>query len=819
MPAQRLPSLPVDPAIQKGTLRCGVTYYMVKNAETKGFADFAVVRRGEAPTAATRSQFQSGFLARNGVGPRPEGYFRDHDGSTVFHFDRVPVYDADVLDSTLLVSFSVVAASRADEAVIISGDIDPVELKKKLDVFSMMVPPRFVGNSSGPDYVWEPSVMPSIVLRQEPSGERGTVRVAYASPRTPHDLMNTAQALVLGIFGREFQTIASHRLERNLRDAGVPYERLELVYTNSTDTGGDEEYAIAVHTGKAYLDAAMKVISSTLASLDGFGTGAGEFQDAKRVMMADMLRREVEPLSNRKYIDRCTAHFLYGANLAPYSEETRLFARKSVADSTETRLFNNFSSALLGQLSNLTLEYRAALDSLDEDAALFNYNLAYLYGSTFQEAKDYSWRRSDTLGLEGEQHRVRIKQTKAEPVSGGEMWTFSNGIRVVYRQVPGSGMFNYALLLNGGLSGVQGLVEGEGGYFADMLSLYDVGGLPAANFRDLLAVSGIQMDASVGTTSMTLSGSAPRQKLPTLLKCLLSLANGRSVNRSEFAAYSRNEALREEAVTDRLYSLMYPGFTWTIRKRPGSLTPETQVKAERYFEARFSHVNDGMLVLVGDLDEGTVKKVLSRYLGGFRTQKGTTSRRSIRYQPRSGTTTYTVDGPVPGIYVLMDVPLPLTSVNYLAADMVRETLRRHVVRALSEQGFSVDVQCGFQAYPEERFRMEVTCLPASVGGLSEGIPEPDVLKAVSAVRSGILSAAREPVPSRDLAALKALVLTDVTRDLSRPETIVSSVVARYGVGKDLVTRYKENIASVTSDKVAQILSQVAAGGRVEYIVK
>ena len=47
VPAQVLPALPVDPKIQKGTLRCGVAYYMVKNDEVKGYADFAIVRRRE----------------------------------------------------------------------------------------------------------------------------------------------------------------------------------------------------------------------------------------------------------------------------------------------------------------------------------------------------------------------------------------------------------------------------------------------------------------------------------------------------------------------------------------------------------------------------------------------------------------------------------------------------------------------------------------------------------------------------------------------------------------------------------------------------
>ena len=404
----------MDGKVQKGTLRCGVAYYMVKNDEMKGFADFAVVRRGEAPAPTVGENLETKYLSRHGIGPRPGGYFHDNDGSTVLHLDRVPVYDANVLDSTLLVTFAQVAASRAPEAVIIAGDIDPVEFKKKMDIFSMMVPQHFVENSHGPDYVWEPSVMPSIVLRDEPLGDRGIVRVAYASPRTPQEQMNTAQALVMGILSREFKTIAVRRIERNLRDAGIPYGRLDFRYLNSTETGNDEEYAVEVQTDREHLEAAMKIVSGTLAGLDGFGVPEEEFTDAKKVMMADMIARGNERLSNRKYVDRCVAHFLYGANLAPYSEETRLFARKNVADSTETRLFNQFATSLLSQLSNLTLEYRARLDTLDEDNALFQYNLAYLYGSTFKEAKNYAWQR-DTSGLEVNAPKVRITSRNLSP--------------------------------------------------------------------------------------------------------------------------------------------------------------------------------------------------------------------------------------------------------------------------------------------------------------------------------------------------------------------------------------------------------------------
>ena len=803
VPAQTLPSLPMDGKIQKGTLRCGVAYYMVKNDEVKGFADIAVVRRGEAPSPAAVGDLETKYLSRNGIGPRPGGYFQDNDGSTVLHLDHVPVYDANVLDSTLLVTFSQVAASRAPEAVIVSGDIDPVEVKKKMDIFSMMVPRHFVENSHGPDYVWEPSVMPSIVLRNEPLGDRGIVRVAYASPRTPQEQMNTAQALVMGILSREFRTIAVRRIERNLRDAGIPYGRLDFRYLNSTETGGDEEYAVEVQTDRDHLEAAMKIVSGTLAGLDGFGVPVEEFTDAKKVMMAEMLPRGSEPLSNRKYVDRCVAHFLYGANLAPYSEETRLFARKNLPDSTETRLFNQFATSLLSQLSNLTLEYRARLDTLDEDNALFQYNLAYLYGSTFKEAKDYSWQR-DTSGLEVDCPKVRLKETKPEPVSGGVLWTFSNGMRVVYKQVTGSRTFHYSLLLGGGLSGVNGLTEGEGGYFGDMLSLFDAGGLSASDFRDHLAVNGIGMDTQVALTYTSIYGQAPSSKLPTLLKALLALANGRTVNRGEFDICLRNSKWAREPVDNRLYAMMYPGFNYSAKKYVSGLNSGTQAKAAQFYESLFSRMNDGMLIIVGDVDESTVRRTLLRYLGGFRTQRGAVPRKSLRYQPRPGTVTHREAGAGKGVFVRLDTEYPLSGINYATAEVAVEVLRRNMVTALEGTGMSVEVTTGFHTYPQERLWMFLSC----EGGTD-----------LEAVRAGIRKAASSTVSAKDLNAFKAMALAGMNQELAEPETVVTALVARYGIGKDLVTHYKESVDGITAARVKDMLSALAAGSTAEIVIE
>jgi hypothetical protein len=337
-----------------------------------------------------------------------------------------------------------------------------------------------------------------------------------------------------------------------------------------------------------------------------------------------------------------------------------------------------------------------------------------------------------------------------------------------------------------------------------MLSLYDAGGLCASAFRDHLAVNGIGMDTQVALTYTSIHGQAPSSKLPTLLKALLALANGRTLNRGEFDIYLRNEKWAQEPVDNRLSSMLYPGFTYSTKKYAKGLNPGTQAKAAQFYESLFSRMNDGMLIIVGDVDEATVRRALLRYVGGFRTQRGTMPRKTLRYQPRAGVASHKEAGVNKGVYMLLDAENPLSGVNYAMAEIATEVLRRHLVEALEGTGMSVDITAGFHSYPQERQWMLLSC----EGGVD-----------VNAVRKGIRRAAASTVPQKDLDALKAKALASMDRELAEQDTMVEALVARYGIGKDLVTHYKESVAAITPARVKEMLSVLSAGSVAEFIVE
>ena len=807
----------MDSRIKKGTLRCGVTYYMVTNPSAKGYADIAVIQRDQPSSAAPLDQLDAEFLSRMGVAPSLDGYLSDVDGSTVYHFRDVPFYRPEVLDSMLLYSFAQVALSKAQQAVVVSGDIDPVELKKKMDIFSMMVPRMLVKENHKPDYVWEPSPAPWVEMypAESPVAE---VSVTYAGARVPFDYMNTAQAIVSDLFGDELQVVVRHRLARNLKDAGIPYGHIGFESLRSMDYGADERYTVKVSVAREQADAAMRVVSSTLAELDAKGASAREFTDAKKVLTPSLRGRAASSPSLDDDVRRCTANFLYGAHLAPYSESMRYFSRKNLADTTETRFFNQFADALLGQLENLTLEFTGAPDSLDKDQALFDYNLAYLYGSVIPSGKEYSWHSADSTKLQVSCPKVKIKTEKPEPVTGGTVWTFSNGMRVVFKPVAGSGVFHYALQLNGGLGAVYNLKEGEGGYIGDMLSLYNVAGIPAPAFRDLLSAGGVSMETELSVNSFSLKGEAPSGQLQFLMKVLLALANERRLNLDEFKLYSSNQALAQPSITDLLYQRLVPGFVYTSNKLPGKLTSDTPVKAHKFYNERFANLQDGVLILSGDLQEEVVKPILLRYLGGFQIQKGAAGRKQVYMNVEKGTVTQHLQGHPQGIYILLDGEYALTSDHYYTSRVAVRALRQSLLRSLAPYGYSVQVETNFFAQPQERFQLQITCQPASLSGLPASTLPQDSDQVLAVIRETLEAVTTESIDPADLKGWKDRLLADVKLELASPSGFVNTLVDRYANNKDIASRYAESISAINEARVQDFLSALTAGGRIEYLV-
>lgn len=835
MHGQELPSLGTAPEIKRGSLPDGIQFYLVTNPDKKGFADFALVQRGRRNAAQAREQLRElphfgqrapyRFLAEHGIGYGGQGFISLPADAALFSFHDVPTHDESIADSTLLMLFDIAAAYRKPQAVIICGDIDAGKIQERMGLLSMMVP-ALEYNFRGDGYAWTPQDSLSLLVSQQSGGNVAAINAIYRTERLPRQMMNTPQPLVTQAYAEQLGRIAGRRVERAFRSAGIPLADFRFRYEDSARGPGDERYILTVCTAASQLDSAVRCFASALASLDRDGAAMDEFLEARDHQIADARRNATRRLHNEEYLDRCVASYLYGAHLASGEMLSAFTGTRRLDDERELALFNSFARALLDANRNLTL--RLDLPGREPDRQQLK--------QTFTEA----WAADDShvpsvAGLPELQfpaRRIRLSNEAAEPLSGGRLWTFSNGIKVIFKKMDTPREFHYALLLRGGVADVPGLQAGESAFVGDMLTLSGVAGLSAAEFRERLDVSGITLRAAASLSDLRITGRAPSAAFSQLLQTLLALANGRQPDPDAFAAYKTEESLRldREACSPRdvntqMDSLLRPGFFYPERKRMDCLSDDLPARAEQYFASLFDKVGDGILMLAGDLDEESVKKELPRVLGAFGTSKRFSTRPRVESRFITGSVSRTeqaatgvTGGREIGVNVARTAAIPFKLDTYLSFQVACSLIRQQLAGALADQGAHAELNARLELFPDERVTIYINCRPCPESGLPAGVSPGSPTELLDAVRSVTRRLDAIPVTENAVRAAKAGLLKDLENRYATPETLIEDVLIRYSEGKDLVSDYKAAVQRVSVAGVQEVLKLLSGGGEVEYTI-
>lgn len=816
VPAQNtLTRLQDDKAVKKGSLGSGITYYIVENPVVKGRADAALIRRGEALSLKAGEDLASfaGFLSRSGISPSREGYIQKRGASTLFSFPSVAVHETAVLDSTLLMLFTLAGKSAADEAIIISGDVSAQAIKAKMDIFSLMLPRRCVGVRQD-THVWKSNPAPQWCFRDKTGGDRSRISISYSAPRLPQNRLYTSQALVPELFALQFEPFLRRRIGRSFNEAGIPYSELEFGYRGTAASAGDELYTVSIVTDTAHTKPAMERLAMILGAIDDFGAATEELSGIRSAMRPGMLERGAAAMSDQAYIERCVSHFLYGTNMAPESTLVNYAVRRQLADSTWANIFNTYNRAWLGRLENLNLDIESGLDTLDADELIFAYNLNYLIGSTAGDTLSRRWASADSLLLEKDYSRVRIRETASEPLSGGETWYYSNGIKLVYKSIPGAEGFSYAVVWPGGMDSVEDIKAGEGAFIGELFRMFDVAGMESEDFRDMLAAAGISMDARLDIRNLVVKGKAPSDGIQLLLSSLLALTTEGELSKGRFDAWRRNLALAEDGYMSQMTSAMMPGYQNTPAPMKDAVSEDTFSKAAEYYRCRFSRMNEATLIIIGNADEQALKRLMVRYAGGFNTGGGTTSRRNNRFKLQDSHLTLSGEGE-PGIHALYHAGVPLSAGNYYLSMVMQEWLSRALPQALASYGLAVDVRCAILPWPEEQLLVGVDCAPMPAESLPQGVEV-----APSSSWAGLLdrTVRKMEMPSASaLGVYKERVTKSVTGQLESADGLVEMLLLRLAYGKNFVVNAKGNISSVDVSRIQSMWSELIGGGSVKVV--
>lgn len=851
MPAQDIPVLPDDPSVLKGVMPDGMAYYLVSNPTDKGTADFALVQKtgylfvpdsvsGRVREIARealkelprlRPSDTQSFLSRHGIAPGGSGYVKVTEDATVFRFEDVTVSGGKaVLDSVLLVLMDIadrVSWSQdevlrnwyapADQAIIVSGDINAKAVAEKLVNMSYMIPAKEQLPRTA--HVWQEHEDMVFIADTSVLSPVADISMTWVSQRVPREYMNTVQPAMFEMAVNTLGKVAVRKIRKILEDKGIGV--CDVYYEHVCSESSPYDDAFAVHAVVRSQDAerTLSSVTEVMASIDASGTGMDEYLLAE-VMCLEEMEQEVSDAMkmNSDYVDRCMNSFLYNSSLASPKERLAFHRSRNLPDSMRLRLFNDIAMALLDSSANLTV--RCNGDSL----ALRTVFDSVWRASVAKPGQHPSgMNMADTISFPGPSPKVRLKTSKKEHVSGGTIWTFSNGFKVIYKKMKSDRMY-YTMAINGGYGGIKGLEAGEGAFISDYLDLCHIAGLKAGTFKDILRREGISMDMTVNLSNTMIGGYAPVDRMQLLLRSLLAVANERTRDDRAFGYYKECENLALEldegsfkARMTAIDSIMCPDYRYSPYKSAGKMTAGFQDKVEGFLDDLSSRMNDGVLVLVGDMDEERLKKLLSEYAGGFRTQDVAFRRPVVRYQPVSGWSTYTVEGDRNCLDVVVSARMPVTAENYIAADLAASVLKRRLTEVLTDSGMHVDVTYNCRIYPEERLNVVISLSEISPEGFASGHVTDTPIEALAKVRPVLSELDVMEVSDDGLKYFKDRLKNMISIEMKDPAYWVDAIVLRYLDGKDLSTNYASKIDAVNASRVQSVLDMLDAGSKVEYV--
>lgn len=754
MPAQELSLLPQDPAVKCGVLPNGLSCYVTANASSEGIADFALVRR-------------------------------DYTGNeTVFSLEDVLTSAEQSVDSTLLLIMKQVEADAvpADQAVVVSGDVDAASVIMKLKYMSLMIASS--APSPLPDYKWEGDGKLNVSSVRDTLKGLSTVRCEWNAARAPWEYMNTVQSAIYEKAVWEMGKVAQMWIRRNLRELGVPVADVMFRYSGNVRGVVDEKLAVEVTVALRDEMVAENQMLAVLSALDQGNVADSDLLLAENEYMLSLERLSGRPvIDNGEYVRMCTDAFLYNRPLSGARERLGYFVSKDVPARSRKKIFTGIVSALLD------------VASLTDTVAQVSSGIML----------------SDTLALPGMGEKQKVKSSRKDPFSGGVVWTFANGFKVIYKKMPTGRTLYYSLSLNGGYANVDDLCRGEGAYMSDFIDNSWICGMRGREFKDLLQLSGMTMKSRVNLHNTVISGQVKDRNAGLMMKGILAVAGGCKVDTASVKYYVESERLSQlvhkgKDVRAALDSLMCPGYRYTSFKTEEGLQESTFDKAEILFESLVFKMNDGILVIVGDMSESELKKLLQMYVGGFKVKSVASRRPSLQYRPMSSWMEYSVEGYRNAAVVAVSGMVPMTASNHFAAEIAAMMMERKVKERFADRNIAVRLSYARNIYPDERFSIFV---------MMEG----DCSQEDAAEIRKVLGECSRDLDERIIQAYKNYVKNAYALQMQNPEYWMRVIPLRHMEGKDFTTGYAAKIDAVTTAQVKDIFKTLEDGAGVEYIIK
>lgn len=792
--AQKLSTLAPDGAVTFGKLPDGLQYAIVTSAAEKGRSEYAILQRAcqDEKKAPYRLRRLGSFSSVKG------GQSQD---SVLFRMVSEVKASIDECDSLY---------GTDNQTLIIIGDVDKNSVIEKLRLFTYMVPASASKAKWENPYKWEDHPLEAEVYPEEGFGI-AKVNIAFLAPRPKAERLNTIVPTVSYVMAESLGEITRRRLEDIFSALDLPVANLTVSQTSPTMTEGSPSLNINFAVSEDNLGQSIALVAGTITEI-----GEGGVQDAEIVQVFDTVlerfRAEAsKPLTNEWWLTRIVSNQITGTDLATPATKLKLFTEKAIADSTIVSSINSIAAAtfvkdenILISVSGGTMTPGAIEKTFTESRPMRGENLH----------KGFVALQSAGLPAASPK-KVKPKKTVAEKTFGGTEFQFPNGLRVMYKQMATGGKLYWSAALGGGTSSLEGAVAGESAFLGDIFSICRINGFAGRDFLRLMESKGMTADCDLRFDDCVISGVADSKDPELFFRFLLSILNNRTDDEAAYDYYEKCESLGSRIyagshVMDRLESSLQPGYAFSEYKTGDILADDFYERAERFYSKRFSSMNDGALIVIGDITEYKFLTALRLYAGQFRTSNSRHTRPSVSFRLLSGERNLPAEYDIASFRMAASGLLETTLDNRHAADVADRMLSKVLSTALKDSGWRIKSKIYFISEPKGHVNMRITAHIDTDSGV-EAIDAAELKKIILRELKALAEGRFQP---GEPAASKSETSTALAQKTATPAYWLWIGEEKVTNTKDYNTGSAAKLSGLSNDRIKNVFSALYNGGRI-----
>lgn len=732
-------------------------------------------------------------------------------------FERFRFDGGDSLDADSMRNYFRKWAPMSQQAVIVSGDVDPDYIQRSVSLLFMREPYRKFDASNPYVSVSESDTMKCVYLSTEqlPYSE---ISASYLLKSLPIHLRNSVISVITSQMNLYVRKLFEERLRIASSEYGIPAVACSVVVDRSSLTRDADIFKIFMRVPSASRDSALSMLAKELSSLSCYGFEEHEYVTARHSFMNGIWNSDDERY-NISDVDRAVADFMENGSLASPESEREYILSRQLPDSLGYAFLNKYVRTLFDRDRNLLLVVsgpEAERPGCGHFRRLFTDGWDNMkYDSLYRHDP-----HRDTCMLPPVPKKVSARISRKEHLTKSPVFAFSNGLNVYYRQNPESEHVRFSVSYRGGYGQNRAYVKGQGAFYSDIMKLDSISGMPYERFENMLNAYGITMDYRFGLNDLEIYGKCPADALGILWRALNAVVNYRTPDHDAFRRYVEGQKLLlgyvsdnyDQMRSDTLSSLLHPEQKYTKVKRKRVLNGLDYDRIRSFISRKLSNSGDMVFAFSSPLSEDAFKNASAVSAGWFDKKHSPRPYAVPGESACSGTITsrftISMEDPYKSVDVVYTMPLAYTAGNLFLTEIAARALEFKVNERLSPYCVSSKVTPYLDATPDDRcyIRVEVK-IPASVRSLEMVHVVKQAVASLGESDAVYIERARKSLLGR----IESVSMTD--------DYWFKVISSRYVMNKDIVSNYEKKIAEISVSDIVRFVKMISGSGCVELIAR